>query len=201
MPRVSEEHRAARRRQIVDAARRCFLREGFHRTSMQDVIAEAGLSVGAVYRYFPSKNDLIYAIAEQAIGGAGQVLGEVIRQDPPLPLLVSLDRVLAFVESQLADDGALRIAIQVWGEAQRDPTLATFVSETYSGFRSHFALLVRRAQAAGELPADADPEGTAAALFGLVPGWFTQRLLTGVPERATYLAGVRALLSATPRDA
>ncbi|WBB65068.1 TetR/AcrR family transcriptional regulator [Micromonospora sp. WMMD812] len=199
MPRVSEEHRAARRQQIVEAARRCFLREGFHRTSMQDVIAEAGLSVGAVYRYFPSKTDLINAIAEQAIGGAGRVLTELTRQDPPVPLLAVLDRVLAYVETQLADDGALRIAIQVWGEAQRDPALAAFVAETYAGFREHFTGLVRRAQRSGDLPADADPEATGAALFGLVPGWFIQRLLTGVPDRATYLTGVAALLRATPR--
>ncbi|MCZ7376977.1 TetR/AcrR family transcriptional regulator [Micromonospora sp. WMMC250] len=199
MPRVSEEHRTARRQQIVEAARRCFLREGFHRTSMQDVIAEAQLSVGAVYRYFPSKTDLINAIAEQAIGGAGQVLTELTRQDPPLPLLAVLDRVLAYIETQLGEDGALRIAIQVWGESQRDPALAAFVSETYTGFREHFTALVRRAQRSGELPADADPEAAGAALFGLVPGWFIQRLLTGVPDRATYLTGVGALLGATPR--
>lgn len=200
MPRVTEEHRAARRRQIVEAARRCFLREGFHRTSMQDVIAEAGLSVGAVYRYFPSKTDLINAIAEQAIGGASRVLEELAAQEPPLPLVEALDRILTYVETQLGDDGALRIAIQVWGEAQRDPALAAFVAEKYAGFRTAFGMLVRHAQAAGELPADADPDATAAALFGFVPGWFTQRILTGAPDRATYLAGVRALLDATPRQ-
>ena len=63
MPRVSEAHLAARRQQILDAARVCFTRNGFHATSMQDVIAEAGLSVGAVYRYFRSKEELVAAIA------------------------------------------------------------------------------------------------------------------------------------------
>ncbi|MFG3699577.1 TetR/AcrR family transcriptional regulator [Micromonospora sp. NPDC047620] len=195
MPRVSPEHLAARRRQIVDAARRCFLREGFHRTTMQDVIAEAGLSVGAVYRYFPSKADLINAIAEDAVGGAEVVLDEVLRQEPPLPLVEALDRALAYVEMQLGDDGVLRIAIQVWGEAQRDPALAAFVAGKYDDIRRHFEALVRRAQRTGEVAADADPEAVAAALFGLVPGWFLQRLLTGRPDRATYLAGVRALLA------
>ncbi|MFG3419641.1 TetR/AcrR family transcriptional regulator [Micromonospora sp. NPDC048063] len=195
MPRVSPEHLAARRRQIVDAARRCFLREGFHRTTMQDVIAEAGLSVGAVYRYFPSKAHLINAIAEDAVGGAEVVLDEVLRQEPPLPLVEALDRALAYVETQLGDDGVLRIAIQVWGEAQRDPALAEFVAGKYDDIRRHFEALVRRAQRTGEVAADADPEAVAAALFGLVPGWFLQRLLTGRPDRATYLAGVRALLA------
>ncbi|MGK5675835.1 TetR/AcrR family transcriptional regulator, partial [Micromonospora sp. URMC 106] len=151
MPRVSPEHLAARRRQIVDAARRCFLREGFHRTTMQDVIAEAGLSVGAVYRYFPSKADLINAIAEEAIGGAEVVLDEVLRQEPPLPLVEALDRALAYVETQLGDDGVLRIAIQVWSEAQRDPVLAGFVAGKYDDMRRHFEALARRAQGTGEV--------------------------------------------------
>ncbi|WP_405103305.1 TetR/AcrR family transcriptional regulator [Micromonospora sp. NBC_01412] len=198
MPRVSPEHLAARRRQIVDAARRCFLREGFHRTTMQDVIAEAGLSVGAVYRYFPSKADLISAIAEEAVGGAEIVFDELLHREPPLPLIEALDRALAYVETQVGDDGALRIAVQVWGEAQRDPVLAELVAAKYDGFRRHFEALVRRAQGAGEVPADADPEAVASALFGLVPGWFLQRLLTGHPDRATYLAGVRALLPPNP---
>ncbi|WP_192579854.1 TetR/AcrR family transcriptional regulator [Micromonospora sp. AMSO31t] len=196
MPRVSDEHLAARRQQILDAARRCFRRDGFHNTSMQDVIREAGLSVGAVYRYFPSKNDLITAIAQSVIGGAEGLFAELATAEPPLPLVEALDRALTYVDAQSDPDGVLPLAIQVWGEAQRDPTLAEFVGRTYASFRSHFATLARRAQAAGELPADADPVAVGAALFALVPGYILQRILTGSPDRHTYLTGVRTLLAA-----
>lgn len=54
-----------RRRQILDAAMACFSRRGFHRTSMQEICGEAALSAGALYRYFPSKSDIIAAIAEE----------------------------------------------------------------------------------------------------------------------------------------
>ncbi|MET8832705.1 TetR/AcrR family transcriptional regulator [Micromonospora sp. NPDC004540] len=195
MPRVSDEHLAARRRQILDAARRCFRRDGFHNTSMQDVIKEAGLSVGAVYRYFPSKNDLITAIAQSVVGGAEGLFAELAAADPPLPLVDALDRALTYVDTQTGPDGVLPLAIQVWGEAQRDPALAEFVGRTYASFRNHFTTLARRAHAAGELPADADPAAVGAALFALVPGYVLQRILTGSPDRATYLAGVRALLA------
>lgn len=196
MPRVSKEHLAARRQQILDAARRCFLRDGFHNTSMQDVIAEAGLSVGAVYRYFPSKNDLITAIAQSVIGGADGVFAELATA-PPLPLAEVLDRALAYVDTQTGPDGALPLAIQVWSEAQRDPALAEFVAATYTRFRDHFVAIARRARDAGELPPDADPEVVGPALFGLVPGYFLQRILTGSPDRRSYLAGARALLRGT----
>ncbi|MDH6464239.1 AcrR family transcriptional regulator [Micromonospora sp. A200] len=194
MPRVSDAHLAARRQQILDAARRCFLRDGFHNTSMQDVIAEAGLSVGAVYRYFPSKNDLITSIAKSVIGGADAVFAELAAAEPPLPLVEALDRALTYVDAQAGEDGILPLAIQVWSESLRDPALAAFVKATYSGFRDRFTLLARRAREAGELPPEADPEAVGTALFGLVPGYLMQKVLTGRPDRRSYLAGVRTLL-------
>src|ERR1700761_8578795 len=65
MPKISQQARDARRDQILSAARRCFLRDGFHATSMQDLFAEAGMSSGAVYHYFPSKEAVIIAIAAE----------------------------------------------------------------------------------------------------------------------------------------
>ena len=72
MPRVAESYLQSRRRQIMDAAIRCFAREGFHRTTMQDIFRETGLSAGAIYRYFKSKEDIVAAIAAEhrAVGGA-----------------------------------------------------------------------------------------------------------------------------------
>jgi AcrR family transcriptional regulator len=195
MPRVSDEHLAARRQQILDAARTCFQRNGFHNTSMQDVIAEAGLSVGAVYRYFKSKNELVTSIAESVVGHLDEMLKELTEQDPPLPLLDVMERTLDFTDAQSEPDGMLRIAIQVWAESLRDPALAAFVRAKYGGFRTRFVAIAERAQRAGELPADADTEAVGAVLFGLIPGYFLQRILTGAPDRESYLAGVRTLLA------
>jgi AcrR family transcriptional regulator len=193
MPRVSDEHLAARRQQILDAARTCFLRDGFHATSMQDVIGEAGLSVGAVYRYFKSKDDLVRAIAESVIGGADEVFAEIAAQEPPVPLLDALDRALVYVDRQ-SENGTLRIALQVWAESLRDPELAEFVSATYNRFRSRFVQLAEQARRTGDLPADTDTDAAGAVLFGMIPGFVLQHILTGRPDRKTYLVGIRALL-------
>ncbi|MFD0447134.1 TetR/AcrR family transcriptional regulator [Streptomyces indonesiensis] len=77
MPKVSQEYLDARRAEILTAARRCFVRDGFHETSMQDLLAEAGMSSGSVYRYFPSKQDMIIAIAEENLA---EVVHEARRQ-------------------------------------------------------------------------------------------------------------------------
>src|ERR1700712_2984884 len=59
MPKVTEEHRDARRREIITAAIRLFARQGFQATSMADIIAESGLSAGAIYGYYKSKDELV----------------------------------------------------------------------------------------------------------------------------------------------
>lgn len=196
MPRVSDEHLAARREQILDAARRCFLRNGFHVTSMQDVIAEAGLSVGAVYRYFKSKNEIVTAIASQTVATIHQEFATIVAHRPAYPLVEAMDRALTIAHAQTGPDGMFRLALQVWAEAVRDPELAATISDWYDQARDTFTDLARQARDRGELPADADLTGTGTVLFGMLPGYAVQRLLTGQPDRDAYLAGVRALLAA-----
>ncbi|MEN3310505.1 MAG: TetR/AcrR family transcriptional regulator, transcriptional repressor of aconitase [Micromonosporaceae bacterium] len=194
MPKVTDAHLAARRQQIIDAARRCFVRSGFHATSMQDVIAEAGLSIGAVYRYFPSKNDLIVAIAEQVVAEIDAVLAETA--EPGLRLADALDRTVDTVHGQLGPDGALRIAVQIWAQALLDPALARFAGGVYERLRGRFVALAAAAQQAGDLPADADPRVLGAALFAMFPGYGLQHMLTGSPSPEEFKAGIRLLLPA-----
>jgi AcrR family transcriptional regulator len=194
VPRVSEAHLAARRRQILDAAGRCFVRNGFHQTSMQDVIKEAGLSVGAFYRYFRSKNELITAIASEKITAVTGVLDGLLALDPMPSIPEILERLLERVDVAVVEDGTVRIAVQVWGEAVHDPEVAAVVAEIYGRVRDRAVHTAERAQAAGQIPPDADPAGIGAAFFGLVQGYILQRILLGGTDRQTYMNGVRALM-------
>src|SRR3712207_5102113 len=65
LPRTDLDAAAERRTRILDAAERCFVRAGFHRTTMQDVAAEAGMSPGNLYRYFKSKDMIVAGLAER----------------------------------------------------------------------------------------------------------------------------------------
>jgi AcrR family transcriptional regulator len=197
MPRVSEDHLTARREQILEAARVCFLRNGLHNTSMQDLIREAGLSVGAVYRYFKSKNEIISAIAESVAGTLTEYLEELSGREPRLSIGETMSLVLDVVDVQIGPNGNFPIALQVWAEATRDPAIGEIVKHRYDGMRSAFAVIAERAVEAGELPADADVQAVGAALFGMIPGFALQRLLVGYPDKETYLRGVRTLINRT----
>ena len=90
MPKVTAAHRESRREQILLAAWKCFSSNGFHSTSMADVIREAGLSAGAVYLYFRSKDDIIVAVATQV---CVMLEGTIVLEGTPAEL--TRDRITA----------------------------------------------------------------------------------------------------------
>ena len=84
MPKVTDEYRAARRQQIIDAAYRCFARKGFHQATMRDIYAEANLSPGAVYHYFDSKDAIIQASFEFDYERSLDLFDAAIASDDPI---------------------------------------------------------------------------------------------------------------------
>jgi AcrR family transcriptional regulator len=195
MPRVSEEHRTARREQILSAMLRCVARDGFHRTTMAAVVAESGLSAGTAYLYFKGKDDLIRAIAELVVGEGLSVLldGATAEVPPPHQMLSTvLERVLAMGQQRGVE--LHRVALQAWAEAARDAEiLAIYRREGERGLAA-WATYVRRAIAAGHLPSNADPMRTAHLLIGLIPGFMVQRLVFEDLTPASYAAGLADLI-------
>ncbi|MCM6773633.1 TetR/AcrR family transcriptional regulator [Nocardia sp. CDC159] len=194
MPRVSEEHLERRRQQILDAALECFARKGFHATSMQDVFTEAGLSAGAVYRYFKSKDELIAALAADATVLLRGAMEEVVQRDPlPTP-----GEVIAALTTEIIrigeTSGRVRLAPQAWALAVTDPTAHTFVSTAIRTLRDRWRDYAERMRAAGWLPPDADTDAVAKALLGIMPGFVLQHLLLGDIDPQTLARGMDLLL-------
>jgi AcrR family transcriptional regulator len=201
VPKVSDEHLATRRRQIVAAGRRCLARAGFHQTTMQDVFRESGLSAGAVYRYFPSKAQLVAAIADDVLEEVTSRAGAVVARDP-LPGVVELVREITTVATRALDGESppARLAIQVWGEAMVDEEMHDLAARAYRRIREVFVAYAIRATELGRLPSGTDPEAVAKVLFGLVPGYILQRVLLGDVDPASYAEGVEALLEGAVLD-
>lgn len=197
MPRVSEEHRAARRDQILAAAVQCVAREGFHKTTMSHVIAESGLSAGAVYGYFKGKNEIIKAIADLAIGGLAASLQELAEGPDPVSPTVALETALQHVErlAQSPDGDLTRVAVQAWAEACRDDEVRELARQRLTDVRGSWERVLRRSQEDGTLKPDLDPAAMAQTMLGLIPGFVLQRLIVGDVTAASYAAGFRDLIA------
>jgi AcrR family transcriptional regulator len=202
MPKVSDEHRTARREQILDAALQCAAREGFHKTTMAHVIAQSGLSAGAVYGYFSGKTALIQAMAGRVVGGFAGTLREVAEGAEPVSIVSAFAAVVARAdEIMTGPDGnsAARVAVHAWSEAARDDQVAEIVRNSIDRLHESWLAVLARAEREGSIRPDLDHDRMARALVGLVPGYLVQGPLLGVIDGPTYAAGVADLLTAGSR--
>ena len=196
MPKVTEEHLDARRRQIIDAAIVCFARDGFHRATMQDVCREAGLSFGAVYRYFSSKDEIIEAIADERHAREAEFMESAQEAGAGMEGLRKLGREFF---SSLADPDERRrrrLGVQVWAEALRNPAVHRLVRRGVDRPRELMAELVREAQARGELDDSLDAEGVARVFQAMFHGFVLQQAWDPKADVATYLETVEAVADA-----
>ncbi len=203
MPRITPEHREAKRAEIVAAARRCFSRDGFHQTSMPDIAAAAGVSAGAPYRYFASKEEIILAIA----GDAFRLIFEPVERLAAGSGVTSVaDLVAASLEALSAEtvtDAAgravpveelLRCAVQTWSELLRNDAVRARAVEGFESVRRGIAEALRRGQAAGTVPPAVRPEHGARVVMGLLHGFLLQRVAFDLTDTSGFTDDLRMLL-------
>ena len=179
-----------------------FSRNGFHATSMDDVIAATGMSSSAVYRYFRSKEELIDATADEGLALVRDIFTAVLDADPlPGPAEV-LDVIVAEVRSRAEnpDYDLSRIAIQTWAEALRRPSLHDRASALYQETRDRLGELARRWQADGRLPVATDPESVAATVFALMHGLIVCHHLSTDISADSLKQGLAALGAGLPQS-
>jgi AcrR family transcriptional regulator len=197
MPKVSQDYRDARRAQILDAARRCFLREGFHATSMQDLFTESGLSAGAVYRYFASKDDVIFAIAEQNLTEVMDVVrGAATR--PGATVGEAVAEVLDLLRRKDEQQQVGSMAILVWAEVLRNPTLAGRFRQLLTDLRADLVRLIAD-QRLRRKKYPATPDAVAGAVLSIVTGYLVQLAILGPAEMAGVPAAVGVWLKEPER--
>ena len=189
MPRVSRDYLDRRRDEIMAAALRCFAREGFHRTTMQQIVAESGLSPGALYRYFAAKEDLIAAIAARHHSAELALLRDASEREDVREALGDLVR--AFL-SRLSDPGEQawrRVTVQLWGEALRDPRVMRTVREGLDEPLAALTRLLRRVPGV-------DPEATARLTASLFQGLVLQQAWDPGLDVAAYARAAESLIDA-----
>ena len=197
MPKVTSAHMADRRRQIIDAAYRCFARKGFHQTTMRNICAEAELSAGAVYTYFKGKEEIIEASFAFDYE-RGLPIFEMAAKDPDP--MAAIDRIIDLFYAGLESAAALgadRVNIQGWGEAMVNPRLMTPLRETLDKFANLLSELIKRGQADGVISPTVNAVAIGQVIVSTYLGFYLQKALAPELDLGAYRAAVRALLDGT----
>jgi AcrR family transcriptional regulator len=176
MPKVGQSYLDARRKQIVDAARTRFTSDGFAGTSMADIVTEAGLSTGSIYRYFASKNEIVVAVCEQGTEA--------------FPTALTLEAVTDFLEHVRAlarDKGHARLVAQIYAEAALSPALAAIVAQQLTEMRRALA---------GLIPVDSpsDAGQIAEAFVSICIGYSQQLAVRGDLDPAPFAKALMAII-------
>lgn len=194
MPRVTQAHLDARRRQILAAAARCFARRGFHDATMQEIADEAGLSAGALYRYFDGKAGLIEALAAWGREEKRDVLDSLTPGGGPEPVARLVETLLGRLSLEDAEDAA-RLDVRLWGEALGQPRLRAVVEGELEALIDPLAGYLREEAEAGRLRAGADPEAVARAVIALLMGLELQRAFDSRLDTARLSNAIGSMLS------
>jgi AcrR family transcriptional regulator len=171
MRRANPQRQIDRRAEILEAAERCFVRSGFHQTSMQEICVEAGMSPGNLYRYFASKEAIIEGIAERDRAEVlSQLAGANFTEDF-FGTFAALAR--HHVVERTADDVGL--CAEIMTESRRNSAVARVFQEFDAEVKARLIGVLREAAARGDIAKDIDFETVVTMLMVIVDGVWWRR--------------------------
>jgi TetR/AcrR family transcriptional regulator, repressor for uid operon len=195
MSQPQTESSSDRRTQILDAALVCFAKRGFHQASMHDISAEAGISVGLIYRYFENKDAVISAMADRHKKEIHQVL-ERAQQAPTL--LESLEILFTAHCCEDAPQLVSAFVVDLYAEASRNPRVADLVRDVLQTAMNGVTDLIARAPEAQPVAHGLSPTELAELIYAVARGMLMLDVLrpqqmTAVERRERQLEVARRL--------
>src|SRR5438094_10032114 len=163
-----------RRSQILDAALVCFAKRGFHQASMHDISAEAGISVGLIYRYFENKEAVISAMADRHKKEISEML-ERARQAPTL--LESLEILFTAHCCEDAPQVVSAFVVDLYAEASRNPRVADLVRDVLQTAMDGVTDLIARSPEADGTVHGLKPHELAELIFAVSRGTLMRDVL------------------------
>lgn len=179
------------RQRIIDAAVACFARSGFHGASMHEICAEAGMSPGALYRYFPSKVAIIAAIAEAERAHHAAFFERMAEADDPVEALAGIG--IDALEQMLAGPNAALCA-ETMAEAIRNPDIRAMFDRNIREARAAVVLALRRGQARGAVDPTLDVETACQLVMAMGDGLAVHQALDPTLTTARFRPVLQLLL-------
>jgi AcrR family transcriptional regulator len=208
MPRVTAAHEQEVRERIVRSATRVFSERGFHRATMQDIVRASGLSVGAIYTYFKSKDELILAGCDLI---TDQEMTELARRLTSVEgfrdrLRVGVGFMFDQIDVDPSEMTSPRLLALAWAEADTSPAIREMLLRRRREIHGVTVQLLQEGMARGEFPAWLDIDEVAAGLGALLDGIVIQSIEEGAGYRRSeaerrVLAIVEMVLAAASSPA
>ena len=178
--------------QILDAAVACFAKRGFHQTSMHDISAEAGISVGLIYRYFHNKEAVIAAMADRHKKQIHEIL-ERARQAPNLR--ESLETLFTAHCGETEPQVTAAFVVDLFAEASRNERVVELVRDVCQTAMNGVTELIARSPEAKS--SSLTPREMAELIFAVNDGMLLRGVLnvgqTSLLSREHQLEVVRNL--------
>jgi TetR/AcrR family transcriptional repressor of uid operon len=187
-----DEAHSERRARILDAAERCFVRAGFHRTTMQDVAAEARMSPGNLYRYFPSKDAMAAGLAERDRAEVARDFNDLVGVEDFVEAFARLGR--KHFEEKPREKAIL--CLEIWAEATRNPTFAAVTSAFERDVIVRMEALFRQAQEKGVVAPQVDARTLAVVVSTMADGLFVRRAILPNFDPEAEVGAVMAVIAA-----
>lgn len=163
-PDVSEERKA----QIYQAALACFSRKGYHQTTMDDIVAESGLSKGTLYWYFKSKKELFLSLFQELMEQYGQAIESVVTGEAGAT--EKLRAGLAFIRAGFEEIiSFFGVIMEAWTLTRHDEDVERLTRKIYEPYVDTLTRIVQEGVASGEFRTDS-PRATALVILTLFDG-------------------------------
>ena len=199
MPRISAERESATRQSILHAARDAFVAKGFHEATTHDVARAAGLSVGSIYTYFASKDELIRECILAANKAESDAVLQDIRSDGSSRTRIGR-AIAGWYRFTIEAPGVPAFLAEAWAASSRKPLIRDMVVQRRERIATVATVVLQEGVAAGELAPDVDVETTARALGALLDGVVLECLGSGAPPTRADVERRAMLLFGPSRD-
>ena len=161
------ERRGQQTQRVLEAAKACFVRSGFQGASMQEICAQAGMSPGALYRYFPSKEAIIEAICEADRREDARVFQAVLSNSDAIEGMVAGAMThIRFVH----ETNAAPLFAQICAEATRNCAVESTCRANMEQVQAMFGDYLGKAQARGEIDPVVELDTVVPALMAIIHG-------------------------------
>lgn len=179
MPKLKPEELETRKTEIIDAARRCFLAHGFHKTTTDEICREASITPGGLYHYFGSKEELIAAVIERSAETAVTRMRGLVTES--INAESAFRQVASFFFQTMQDpelDASTRLELEIWVEGLKNERLFEKSQRAWSMRMKWLEALVQRGIEDGIYDAEVvDPHAMSSLLVSLFIGLRLGRLL------------------------